>query len=177
MNRASFMTAIDRLRRAAELISGAMFAGIFIVFIAGIAMRYLFHKPLLWGDEVAMLLMLWCTFWTDALVVRSSDHIAFDVLWDAVSPETRRIIGIVGSALFALIFIAALPTIVDYILFLRRERTDTLELRLDIVFSCFIIYIVMAIIRLIARLVAMCGANWREHVASAEAPSTSNVVG
>lgn len=177
MTSASLMAWAERLRKGAEFISALMFAGIFFVFIYGIVMRYAFHKPLLWGDEVAMLLMLWCTFWTDALVVRSADHIAFDILWDAVSPRTRRIIGIVGSALFALIFIAAFPIVVDYILFLKRERTDALELRLDLVFSCFIIYMVMVILRLIVRFIVMCGPNWRDHVASADGPSTSNVVG
>lgn len=166
----------DRLRGVAEVVSGLMFAGIFVVFIAGIVMRYVVARPLLWSDEVAILLLLWCTFITDAFVVRASDHVAFDAVWDKASPGGRRIIGIVGSALFALIFLAALPVIVDYVLFLWRERTDTLELRLDVVFSCFIIYIVMVIVRLVARCVVLCGPDWRDHVASSD-PTTSNVVG
>ena len=167
----------ERMRGAAEVVSGLMFAGIFVVFIAGIVMRYVFARPLLWSDEVAILLLLWCTFLTDAFAVRASDHVAFDDVWDKASPAGRRIIGIVGSALFALLFLAALPTIVDYILFLWRERTDTLELRLDIVFSCFIVYIVMVIVRLVARCVLLCGPEWRDHVATSDPSTVSNVVG
>jgi TRAP-type C4-dicarboxylate transport system permease small subunit len=169
--------AAERFREIAEVVSALMFAAIFGVFIAGIIMRYVLHSPLLWGDEVGILLLLWCTFLTDAFVVRSSDHVAFDVVWDAVSPRTRRILGIVGRALFALIFLAALPTIIDYVLFLRREKTDVLEFRLDLVFSCFIIYIVMVIVRLVAQLIEFLGPNWREHVASSEATSDTNVIG
>ena len=166
-----------RLRGVAEVVSGLMFAGIFLVFIAGIVMRYVFARPLLWSDEVAILLLLWCTFITDAFVVRASDHIAFDVIWDKASPHGRRIIGIAGSLLFALVFLAALPVIVDYILFLWRERTDTLELRLDVVFSCFIIYIIMVIVRLIARCAVLCGPDWRDHVSGSDPSVTTNVIG
>lgn len=171
------LRAAERFSRVAEVISGLMFAGIFLVFIVGIVMRYVVHRPLMWTDEVTILLLLWCTFLTDAFVVRSSDHVAFDVVWDVVSPRTRRIIGIVGRLVFALIFLAALPTIVDYVLFLWRERTDVLEIRLDIVFSCFVIYIVMVVVRLIAQLIAFCGPHWRDHVAHSDAASTSNVIG
>jgi TRAP-type C4-dicarboxylate transport system permease small subunit len=161
----------------AELISGLMFAGIFFVFLLGIMMRYVFSHPLMWGDEVAIILMLWCTLFTDAFVVRSKDHIAFDVVWELVSPRKQRVIGIVGSAIFALIFLAALPIVVDYVLFLWRERTDVLEWRLDIVFSCFIIYMAMVVVRLVARLIEFSGPGWREHVSEPDAPNTMNVVG
>lgn len=168
---------LERARHVAEFVSGLMFAAIFVVFILGIFARYVMNQPLLWGDEVAMLLLMWCTFLTDAFVVRSGDHVAFDVVWDLVSPRARRIIGIVGRAVFALIFLAALPTIVDYVLFLWRERTDVLELRLDFVFSCFVVYIVMVFVRLVAQLVEFCGPNWREHVGASDGGSTSNVIG
>jgi len=171
------MSAVGRFRKAAEIVSGVMFAAIFAVFIIGIVMRHVFNRPLLWGDEVGILLLLWCTFLTDAFVVRASDHVAFDVVWDMVSPRTRRVIGIVGRAVFALIFIVALPTIIDYVLFLWRERTDVLGVRLDFVFSCFIIYIVTVIIRLVAQLVEYCGPNWREHVGASDQSSTTNVIG
>lgn len=174
---ARFTSVVERFRKIAEIVSSVMFAAIFAVFIIGIVMRHVFHHPLLWGDEVGILLLLWCTFLTDAFVVRSSDHVAFDVVWDMVSPATRRMIGIVGRGAFALIFLAALPTIIDYVLFLWREKTDVLEIRLDIVFSCFIVYIVMVIIRLVAQLVEYCGPRWREHVGDSDAIPTTNVIG
>lgn len=168
---------LERARHVAELISGLMFAAIFVVFIVGIVARYVFHQPLIWGTEVAMLLLMWVTLLTDAFVVRSADHVAFDVVWDLMSPRARRIMGIVGRAVFALIFLAALPTVIDYVLFLRREHTDVLQFRLDFVFVCFVIYFVMAIVRLVAQLVEFCGPNWREHVGLHEAGATTNVIG
>jgi TRAP-type C4-dicarboxylate transport system permease small subunit len=167
---------IDRFRTFAEVVSGLMFAGIFVVFIIGIVMRYVFDAPLLWGDEVAMMLLLWVTFLTDAFVVRGSDHVAFDVVWDVASPPARRIMGILGRAVFALIFLAALPTIVDYVLFLWREHTDVLEIRFDVLFFCFVIYIAMVVVRLVAQLVEFSGAAWREHVGHSDVGDASTQV-
>lgn len=171
------ISLVARLRGFAQIISGLMFAGIFVVFLAGIIMRYVFSHPLIWGDEVAIVLMLWCTLFTDAFVVRSKDHVAFDVVWDLVSPRKRRLLGIIGSAIFGVIFLAALPTILDYVLFLWRERTDVLEWRLDFVFFCFVLYMAMVVVRLMVRLIEFSGANWREHVGEENAPNTMNVVG
>lgn len=157
---------VARVRQVSEIISGLMFAAIFLVSIAGIAMRYLFHAPLLWGTEVQMLLLMWCTFLTDAFVIRSGDHVAFDVLWEAVAPPLRRVLGILGRLIFALIFIAAFPYLLDYVLFLWRERTDVLELRLDAVYFCFLIYMAAVIVRLLAELADYLGPHWRSHVES-----------
>lgn len=153
-----------RARHFADCVSGLMFAAIFAVSVAGIAMRYVFHAPLLWGTEVQMLLLMWCTFLTDAFVIRSGDHVAFDVVWEMVSPPVRRLIGIVGRLAFALVFLVAFPSLLDYVLFLWRERTDVLELRLDAVYSCFLIYMAAIIVRLGAELAAFLGGHWRHHV-------------
>lgn len=158
---------VARVRQVSEVISGLMFAAIFLVSIAGIAMRYVAHAPLLWGTEVQMLLLMWCTFLTDAFVIRSGDHVAFDVVWEMVPPPVRRVLGVLGRLIFALIFIAAFPYLLDYVLFLWRERTDVLELRLDMVYFCFLIYMVAVIVRLLAELADYLGRHWRTHVESA----------
>jgi hypothetical protein len=63
------------------------------------------------------------------------------------------------------------------VLFLWREKTDVLEFRLDFVFSCFIIYIVMVVIRLVAQLIEYCGPHWREHVGASDVDPNTNVIG
>jgi TRAP-type C4-dicarboxylate transport system permease small subunit len=177
MKVARLKVLFDRLHQLAEIISGSMFAGIFVVFLLGIFMRYVLGRPLVWGDELAILLLLWCTLFTDAFVVRSSDHIAFDVVWEIASPRARRIMGITGSLVFALIYLAALPIIADYVLFLWREKTDVLEWRLDLVFFCFVIYMGMMVVRLVMRLLSFCGPGWRDHVADPDTGNAANIIG
>lgn len=176
MTREGFNRIVARLGMAAEWLTTALFFAIFVISLMGIAARYLFSAPIVWSDELAMMMFLWCIFLTDALVSRDRDQVAFDILWSSVSPASRRVIGLVQTAMFAVLFAVAFPTVLDYVLFLWRERTPALEWRLDLVYLCFVIYLAMVIVRLVAKFAAFAGPDWRDHV-SDDAPSTSNVIG
>jgi len=73
-----------------------------------------------------------------------------------VRPQGRRAIGLAGSALIAVLFILAAPTVLSYVTFLWREKTDALEWRLDYVYSCFLIYWLAVIVRAIDRFQWSC---------------------
>ena len=176
MARLNVTGIVSRVRTVAEWITTALFFAIFVIFLAGIAARYVFSAPIAWSDELSMVLFVWCVFLTDALVSRDRDQVAFDILWANVPPGGRRVIGLVQTALFAALFAAAFPTILDYVLFLWREHTYSLEWRLDVVYFCFVIYFAMVIVRLVAKFIAFAGPDWRSHV-SDDAPSASNVIG
>ena len=148
-----------------------------MISLAGIAWRYLLDDPLYWSDELAMVAFVWATFWTDALVTRERDHVAFDILWDASGPVARRWTGFAQCVLFAALFAAALPAVVDYVLFLRLERSSALEWRLDLIFSCFVLYMASVVARLLVKLARLCGPGWRGLVASEGTPNTANIVG
>lgn len=168
--------ALALFRRGAEWVTTALFFGIFVVFLAGVAARYGFSRPIAWGDELAMILFVWSTFLFDAFVSRDKDQVAFDALWVALPPQGRRILGLAQTLLFGLLFLVAFPAVLDYVLFLWRERTPALEWRLDLVYSCFVLYMACVVIRLAARFMDFAGPHWREHVAD-EAPTTANVIG
>jgi TRAP-type C4-dicarboxylate transport system permease small subunit len=153
------------------------FAAIFVIFLLGILFRYAVGTPLFWSDELAMIVFVWCTLVVDAVVTRERDHVAFDVLWNAVGARGRRIIAILQCLLFAAIFAAALPAVLDYVLFLRMERTAALEWRLDWVFLCFVLYIACAVVRLLVKLARLCGPGWQRWVADDDTASTASLVG
>lgn len=170
-------TIVSRVRWAAEWFSTLALFGMFLVTLAGVAMRYLFERPLSWSDELGMVMLLWAVFIGDAFVSRDSDHIAFDVLWDIGSPTVRRWMLILQGAFFSVLFLLALPTVIDYVLFLKRERTSSMEWRLDVVYACFAIYIAALAIRLAAKCYAAAGRNWRDHVADSDPTETANIIG
>ncbi len=165
------------IRGTVEAIAMAMVAVMFVVTLAGVAGRYLFNAPISWADELGMILLLWSVFLTDAFVTRDQDHIAFDMVWDRASPQGRRWLLLIQTALFGVLFAFALPTIVDYVLFLWRERTSALEWRLDFVFSCFAIYMAMLVVRLADKFVRALGSGWRAEVADTDPAQTANILG
>ncbi|MGD9924672.1 MAG: TRAP transporter small permease [Pseudorhodoplanes sp.] len=167
---------VARFRTIAEWVTTAMLFAVFLIYLVGIAARYLFASPIAWSDELAMIVFLWCMFLTDAFVNRDADHVGFDILWERLQPSGRRVAGLLQTGLFGILFAAAFPVIVDYVMFLWREQTSALQWRLDLVYICFIIYFAMVIVRLAAKFVTLAGSGWREAVTD-ESPAAPDVVG
>ena len=178
------MPAMDRLKtllarcaRVAEGVSVGMFIAIFVLFIARVVMRYVFARPIEWADEFILVLFLWTTFLTEALVLTEREQVTFDVVYDLCGPANRRRIGWLASAIIAGLFLAATPTVFSYVTFLWRERTPVMEWRLDIVYSCFLVYWVAACVRAVAKFVALCGPRWQDEVAAVQVDERANVLG
>lgn len=167
---------VTRFRIFAEWVTTAMLFAVFLIYLVGIAARYLFSSPIAWSDELAMIVFLWCMFLTDAFVNRDSDHVGFDILWERLPPRGRRVAGLLQTGLFGVLFAVAFPVIVDYVMFLWREQTSALQWRLDLVYVCFIVYFLMVIVRLAAKFVMLAGPGWQEGVED-DAPPAQDVVG
>lgn len=158
--------ALRRFGAVAEFLSAAMFAAIFVVFIAAIGARYLFNRPLPWADELNVVLLLWLTFWTGAFVTRDREHVVFDLFYERAGDQGKRTMLLVGAVGFGVFFAVALPTIWEYVAFLWRERTSVLEWRLDYVYSCFALFIAATVVRLAWNAVLLCTRRWRTVVAA-----------
>lgn len=148
------------LRRAAEAIGVAFFAGMFLTFLLQVFMRYALNRPLGWTDELTLVLYPWAVFWACAFLVRFRDHVAFDLVYHAVSPPARRVFAIAGALTLLLLFAAALPATIDYVLFMARERTPVLGWRYDLIFACFPIFLAAVAVYALQRLRALFARNW-----------------
>lgn len=168
---------LARAHRGAEIIATGMFALIFVLFLFAVFMRYAVGKPLAWPDELNMVLLLWTTFLTEALVLAEREQVTFDAVYDIAGPEIRRVIGLTACVCIFGMFLFAFPTVYGYVLFLWRERTNVLEWRLDWVFSCFLVYWVAVMVRAVAKFVSLCGRDWREKVVSVAPDERANVLG
>lgn len=156
---------LQRFQRMAGYVSAWSIGIVFGLFMAGITMRYVFNRPVSWIDEAVTLLSVWSTFWTAAFVLKWPDHIAFDVVYANLRPAIQRAFLIVGIAAFLVLMGAAMPGMVDYTLFLWRERTDALLLRLDWVYAIFPAFFLVILLRLAVSLKALLSARWPDEVA------------
>lgn len=147
-----------------------LFGGIVALFGANIVGRYLLNAPIVWADEVLVLLMVWCTFIAGGLLVAEREQVVFDLLYERCPPAGRRLLLLAGGALLVAILGAALPAIIDYTLFLWRERTSVLELRLDAAYSCFALFLLAVIARRVALTVRLLRPGWRDTLAAIEPP-------
>ncbi|NBY06186.1 MAG: TRAP transporter small permease subunit [Betaproteobacteria bacterium] len=170
-------TKVHAFSRWAEWLTVSMFIGIFVLFVVSVFQRYVLVQPVNWVDESILILFLWSTFLTEALVLSNHEQVTFDVIWDQCGPQGRRTIGLVAAALIALLFALSAPTIWGYVAFLWREKTNALEWRLDHVYFCFVIYWLAVIVRAVDRIFVLSSDQWSEHVKDQTVDEKTNVLG
>ncbi len=151
-------------RRLATGISALSLGTVFVLFIYGVGMRYLFNRPIGWVDEVVTVLTVWSVLWTAAFVLPWRDYIAFDVVFVSIAPQRQRWMLLLANIAFAALFISALPGMVDYTLFLWRERTDTLEMRLDFVYAIYPMFFVVIVLRQLVSVWCLLRPGWRDEL-------------
>lgn len=81
----------------------AILLGLVTILAAQVVFRYLVGSPLVWSEELARYLLVWCTFVGVSLAVREGRNISVDLLPVLAGTRWVRAFGIlalVGSALF-----------------------------------------------------------------------------
>ena len=135
------------LRRRAENICAGLLLVMFLLFILQIVARYVFNFPLGWTDEASVLCWIWCTLWGAAFVVGERDEVRFDIIYSSVNESTRRVFTIITGVAAVVLFSAALPAVYSYVTFLRVEKSAYLGIRLDYLYSIYVIFSVAVIVR------------------------------
>ena len=102
------MTAVARLAgRAVDGLAIATFTGMFACVLAQVVFRYFLGDPLVWSDELARYLFVWCSFLGWVIAARKRSHLSVSSVADRLPPKGRALLALVG-ALAALLFAALL---------------------------------------------------------------------
>jgi C4-dicarboxylate transporter DctQ subunit len=135
------------LYRRAENVLAALLGIMFVAFIATIVARYLFNYPTGRMSELTVVAWLWMVLWGAAFVLKEDEEIRFDLVYSAVGRRARRVMGILLSAALLVLYGASLPGAYKYVTFMKVERTDYLHIRLDFLYSIYIVFLVAVLIR------------------------------
>src|SRR5262244_2795279 len=60
-----------------------------VILLAGVVSRYVFHRPLLWSDELASILFLWLAMLGAVVALRRGEHMRMTAVVGKVSPSAR----------------------------------------------------------------------------------------
>jgi len=134
-------------QRVAHAFGGLLFLALFAVFLVQIGARFGFNKPLTWTDEGAVILYLWVILWAAALMVPEHEHVAFDLLWNAVGPRGQRIMYVLGHLILGGLALVGLPATWDYVHFMAREGTPVLNVPLMVVYLPFALLMLALVVR------------------------------
>jgi C4-dicarboxylate transporter DctQ subunit len=142
------LTAIGQwLHARAENLLAAMLGIMFAVFILQIVFRYVINLPIGWTHEISVVMWLWMVLFGSAFVVRDSEEIRFDIFYAAVGDRTRRVMVLLTSLTLATLFIISLPAVIDYVMFMKVEKTAYLKIRFDYLYSIYAIFALAVIVR------------------------------
>jgi TRAP-type C4-dicarboxylate transport system permease small subunit len=135
------------LYRRAENVLAALLGMMFLAFIATIVARYFFNYPTGRMSELTVIAWLWMVLWGAAFVLKESEEIRFDLVYSALGRRVRRVMGIILSAALLVLYSASLPGAYKYVTFMKVERTDYWHIRLDWLYSIYLVFLVAILIR------------------------------
>ena len=74
------------------IIAGIALAGLVLLTVLGVVMRYFLNNPITWLEEVQMMMIVWLTMYGGSAVFRLRGHIAIEVIVDLCPPRVQKII-------------------------------------------------------------------------------------
>ena len=142
-----YRPTLEWLRRRTENIAAAVLAAMFVAFMLQIIFRYVLNLSIGWTHEISVVLWIWLVLFGSAFVVREEEEIRFDLLYGAVGDRSRRVMAIVTAGALIFLFGLSLPAVVDYVTFMKVERTAYLKIRFDYLYSIYVVFAVAMIVR------------------------------
>jgi TRAP-type C4-dicarboxylate transport system permease small subunit len=135
------------LHARAENLLALMLGVMFAVFILQIVFRYLLNFPIGWTHEVSVIMWIWMVLFGSAFVVRDSEEIRFDIFYGAARGRMKRAMVASTGLVLVVLFSISLPAVIDYITFMKVEKTAYLDVRFDYLYSIYGVFAVAMIVR------------------------------
>ena len=144
----TMQSAIDWMRRRAENVVAGMLGLMFVAFLVQIVFRYVFNFPIGWTSELSVIAWLYMTLLGSAFWLKESEEIRFDILLGMLGPRGRRAARIPrrGRRDRPVRDGAAGYREIRHV-HEGRERLVYLKIRLDLLYSVYVVFAIAVIVR------------------------------
>jgi TRAP-type C4-dicarboxylate transport system permease small subunit len=159
--------AQSRLRRVGEIVAALLFIAMFAAFLLQVFTRYVLNDPVTWTQEFVLIVYIWIVFWCAAFLLHEREHITFDMVYVSLPLGPRRILAVLLTGLIAVSFASALPATMDYISFMKIERSPVLGIRFDFLYAIFAVFVAAVVVTSSLRLWKLFRSSWRDEVSRA----------
>lgn len=142
------MTSLGRwLYARAENLVALMVGVMLAAFLLQVAFRYWLSWPTGWSNELTVVMWIWIVLFGAAFVVREEEEIRFEIFFAAAGRKVRRVMFLLFAAALLVLYGMSLPATVDYVAFMKVERTSYLHIRFDWLYSIYVVFVVATIAR------------------------------
>ncbi len=138
---------LSRFRKGADLIGALLFLLMFASFLLQVFSRYVLNAPIGWTLEACLVTYLWFVFWACSFMLDEKDHVRFDLVLRAAPPLLGRLLGGLAALITLALFLLSLWPTYDWIRFMSIDRTWTLGIRFDLLFSIYLAFMAAVILR------------------------------
>lgn len=145
--------SINWLQRRADNVAVALLSAMFSVFILQVFFRYVVNNPLGWTLEACLLCWLVLVFWGGAFSVKDKDHVRFDIFYNAAPRKLRILFSLISALAIVVALAVSFPATFDFVAFMKIESTSLLKIRFDILFSIYLLFSIIVILRYGKRIV------------------------
>ena len=135
------------LRRRAENVLALMLGAMFVAFLLQIVFRYFLNWPTGWTSELTVVMWLWMVLWGAVFVLRDDEEIRFDLLLASASRRRLRVMGGIAAVAIVALYALSFKGSWEYVAFMKVERSSYLKIRMDHLYSIYVIFLVAAIMR------------------------------
>jgi TRAP-type C4-dicarboxylate transport system permease small subunit len=164
-------TAVDWMRRRAENVVAGLLGLMFVAFLIQIVFRYFFNFPIGWTSELSVITWLYMVLLGSAFWLKESEEIRFDLISGRLGPRGRRAVGLIVAVAAVVLFGLALPATVSYVAFMKVESSSYLKIRLDILYSIYVVFAVAVVVRYLWEIVGLLRGEVPEEVDITEVSS------
>ena len=139
--------AVDWMRKRAENVVAALLGTMFVCFLIQIVFRYFFNFPIGWTSELSVVMWLYMTLLGSTFWLKESDEVRFDLISGSLGPMGRRVLGLAVAVATVILFGMAMPATIKYVTFMKVESSSYLKIRLDVLYSIYIVFAAAVIVR------------------------------
>lgn len=143
----SVSSAVDWMRRRAENVVAGLLGIMFVAFIIQIAFRYFFNFPVGWTSELSVITWLYMVLLGSAFWLKESEEIRFDIISGSMGRRTRRVVGMLVAVAIVVLYAMSLPATIKYVAFMKVESSSYLKIRLDILYSVYVVFVIAITVR------------------------------
>ena len=87
-----------RLGRCVEIVAALLLVSETVLLLSGVVARYIFHRPIVWGDELAGAIFLWLGMLGAVIALRRGEHMCFAGVAAMAGPRMRALLRTLAMA-------------------------------------------------------------------------------